>query len=87
MTQNNNNTVTRSNDSEQIDFLDLLLQLWSGKWVIGTFVAIFIVLAAVYITVVQENGHHLLSLPNLMQHKLQLILMHWTSFIAVLARQ
>lgn len=55
MTQNNNNLVTRSNDSEQIDFLDLLLQLWSGKWVIGTFVAIFIVLAAVYITVVQEK--------------------------------
>lgn len=30
MTQNNNNLVTRSNDSEQIDFLDLLLQLWGN---------------------------------------------------------
>lgn len=55
MTQNNNNLVARSNDSEQIDFLDLVLQLWSGKWVIGTFIAVFIVLAAVYITVVQEK--------------------------------
>ena len=38
MTQNNNNLVTRNNDPEQIDLLDLVLQLWRGKWVIGAFV-------------------------------------------------
>lgn len=55
MTQNNNNLVTRNNDPEQIDLLDLVLQLWRGKWVIGAFVAAFIVLAVVYITVAKEK--------------------------------
>lgn len=55
MTQNNNSLVTRSTDPEQIDLLDLVLQLWRGKWVIGAFVAVFIVLAGVYITVAKEK--------------------------------
>ncbi|EOX8956332.1 LPS O-antigen chain length determinant protein WzzB [Enterobacter hormaechei] len=55
MTPNNNNLVTRSNDSEQIDLLDLVLQLWRGKWVIGTFIAVFIFLAGVYIIVAKEK--------------------------------
>ncbi|HIH6744636.1 TPA: LPS O-antigen chain length determinant protein WzzB [Enterobacter hormaechei] len=55
MTQNNNNLVARNNDPEQIDLLDLILQLWRGKWVIGAFVAAFIVLAIVYITVAKEK--------------------------------
>lgn len=55
MTQNNNNTVARNNDPEQIDLLDVMLQLWRGKWVIGAFIAAFIVLAGVYITVAKEK--------------------------------
>ncbi|EHN8926217.1 LPS O-antigen chain length determinant protein WzzB [Enterobacter hormaechei] len=55
MTQNNNNLVTRSNDSEQIDLLDLVLQLWRGKRVIATFIAVFIFLAGVYIIVAKEK--------------------------------
>ena len=55
MTQNNNNLVARNNDPEQIDLLDLALQLWRGKWVIGAFIAAFIVLAAVYLTAVKEK--------------------------------
>lgn len=55
MTQNNNSLVTRSNDPEQIDLLDLVLQLWRGKWVIGAFIAVFIVLAVVYITIAKEK--------------------------------
>ncbi|MDE4082926.1 MULTISPECIES: LPS O-antigen chain length determinant protein WzzB [Enterobacter cloacae complex] len=55
MTQNNNSLVTRSNDPEQIDLLDLVLQLWRGKWVIGAFIAVFIVLAGVYITIAKEK--------------------------------
>ncbi|MBT1803239.1 LPS O-antigen chain length determinant protein WzzB [Enterobacter hormaechei subsp. xiangfangensis] len=55
MTQNNNNLVTRNNDPEQIDLLDLMLQLWRGKWVIGAVIAAFIVLAVVYITVAKEK--------------------------------
>ncbi|CAH3280563.1 Chain length determinant protein [Enterobacter cloacae] len=57
MTHNNDNLVTRNNDPEQIDLLDLVLQLWRGKWVIGAFVAAFIVLAVVYITVAKEGAN------------------------------
>lgn len=55
MTQNNDSLVNRSNDPEQIDLLDVMLQLWRGKWVIGAFIAAFIVLAGVYITVAKEK--------------------------------
>lgn len=55
MTQNNNNLVTRSNDPEQIDLLDLVLQLWRGKWIVGAFIVVFIVLAAGYLTVAKEK--------------------------------
>ncbi|BBS37891.1 hypothetical protein WP5S18E01_27380 [Enterobacter cloacae] len=48
MTQNNNSLVNRSNDPEQIDLLDLVLQLWRGKGTIATFVVVFIVLAVGY---------------------------------------
>lgn len=55
MTHNNDNLVTRNNDPEQIDLLDVMLQLWRGKWVIGTLIAAFIVLAVVYIIVAKEK--------------------------------
>ena len=55
MTQNNNNPVTRSNDLEQLDFIDLVMQLWRGKLIIGAFVAVFIILAGIYISVVEEK--------------------------------
>ncbi|MBS3049019.1 LPS O-antigen chain length determinant protein WzzB [Enterobacter mori] len=55
MTQNNSSQVTRSNDPEQIDLLDFMLQLWHGKWVVGAFIAVFIILAGVYITFAKEK--------------------------------
>ena len=55
MTQNNNSQVSRSNDPEQIDLLDLMLQLWRGKWVIATFVVIFIAIAVGYLSVAKEK--------------------------------
>ncbi|EOT7378801.1 TPA: LPS O-antigen chain length determinant protein WzzB [Enterobacter cloacae] len=55
MTQNNNTPVNSSNGPEQIDLLDLVLQLWRGKWVIGAFVAVFIIIAGIYITVAKEK--------------------------------
>ncbi|HHO0148569.1 TPA: LPS O-antigen chain length determinant protein WzzB [Enterobacter asburiae] len=55
MTQNNNSQVSRSNDPEQIDLLDLVLQLWRGKWVIATFVVVFIALAIGYLSVAKEK--------------------------------
>lgn len=55
MTYNNNNQVTRSSDPEQIDFIDLVLQLWRGKWLIAAFVAIAIAIAAIYLMVAKEQ--------------------------------
>ncbi|WP_447087493.1 LPS O-antigen chain length determinant protein WzzB [Enterobacter bugandensis] len=55
MTHNNNRQVIRSNDPEQIDLLDLVLQLWRGKWMIATFVVVFIALAIGYLSVAKEK--------------------------------
>ncbi|EKI0254359.1 LPS O-antigen chain length determinant protein WzzB [Enterobacter asburiae] len=55
MTQNNNSQVNRSNDLEQIDLLDLVLQLWRGKWMIATFVVVFIALAMAYLLIAKEK--------------------------------
>jgi len=55
MSQNNNNVVSHSNDPEQIDLIDLLMQLWRGKWVIGAFIAIAIVIAGIYVTFAKEK--------------------------------
>ena len=55
MTQNNNNLVERSNDPEQIDFIEIILQLWRGKWIVGAVVALFIALAIGYLMVVKEQ--------------------------------
>ncbi len=55
MTQNNNSQVSRSNDHEQIDLLDLVLQLWRGKWVIAAFVVVCIALAIGYLSVAKEK--------------------------------
>ncbi len=55
MTHNNNNVVMRSNDPEQIDLIDLLVQLWRGKWVIAAFVAIALILAGVYLIFAKEK--------------------------------
>ncbi len=55
MTYNNNNQVARSSDPEQIDLIDLVLQLWRGKWLIAAFVAIAIAIAAVYLMIAKEQ--------------------------------
>ena len=55
MTQSNNNVVDRSNDPEQIDLIDLVMQLWRSKWTIVTFVVIAIVLAGAYLLIAKEK--------------------------------
>ncbi|HAF51890.1 MAG TPA: LPS O-antigen chain length determinant protein WzzB, partial [Leclercia adecarboxylata] len=54
MTHNNNNTVMRSNDPEQIDLIDLLVQLWRGKWLIAVFIAIALIIAGLYLAFAKE---------------------------------
>ncbi len=55
MTHNNNNTVMRSNDPEQIDLIDLLVQLWRGKWLIAVFIAIALIIAGLYLAFAKEK--------------------------------
>ncbi|MCT4702596.1 LPS O-antigen chain length determinant protein WzzB [Enterobacteriaceae bacterium H20N1] len=55
MSQNDNNVVSRSSDPEQIDFIDLIMQLWRGKWTIIAFVIVAIVLAGAYLLVSKEK--------------------------------
>ncbi len=56
MTHNDNNTASKGNHlPEQIDFVDLLFQLWRGKWIIAIFVFLSLALAAVYVMVVKEK--------------------------------
>ncbi|WP_312995472.1 LPS O-antigen chain length determinant protein WzzB [Leclercia sp.] len=55
MTQYNNNVVTRSSDPEQIDLIDLLVQLWRGKWLIAAFVVIASVFAGAYLVFAKEK--------------------------------
>lgn len=55
MTHNNNSQVNQSNDPEQIDLLDLVLQLWRGKGMIAIFIVVFIALAVGYLSVAKEK--------------------------------
>lgn len=56
MTHNDNNAVSRSNNyPEQIDFVDLFLQLWRGKWVVAIFIFLTLAIAVVYVTVAKEK--------------------------------
>ncbi|MBZ5211656.1 LPS O-antigen chain length determinant protein WzzB [Enterobacter cloacae] len=55
MTQNNYSQVNRNNDPEQIDLLDLVLQLWRGKWTVVAFIVVFIVVAVGYLSVAKEK--------------------------------
>lgn len=55
MADNDNKKVRGNLDSEQIDLIDLLLQLWRGKWVITVFVVLAVVLAGLYVTFAKEK--------------------------------
>lgn len=55
MADNDNKIARGSLDSEQIDLIDLLLQLWRGKWVISVFVVLAVVLAGLYVTFAKEK--------------------------------
>ncbi len=51
----NNPPVNLSNEQEKIDLIDVLLQIWRGKWLVALFVVSGIVLAAAYLSVAKEK--------------------------------
>lgn len=56
MTHNDNNTVSNgSKNPEQIDLLDLIFQLWRGKWAIAVCMVLTLAIAAVLLTVTKEK--------------------------------
>jgi len=56
MSYENNNVVARSgSEPEQIDLIDLMFQLWRGKWTIAIFIILGIAIAGAYLTVAKEK--------------------------------
>lgn len=56
MTHNDNDAVGKGSYSpEQVDFVDLLLQLWRNKRTIAIFVVVTLLAAVVYLSVVKEK--------------------------------
>lgn len=56
MTVENNNLSGRSNEPEQIDLIDLVIQIWRGKVTIIICIIVAIALAVGYLAVAKENG-------------------------------
>ncbi|MEG2665320.1 MAG: Wzz/FepE/Etk N-terminal domain-containing protein, partial [Hafnia sp.] len=55
MSVGDNNISGRSNDPEQIDLIDLVMQLWRGKVTIVVAVVVAILLAVGYLAVAKEK--------------------------------
>lgn len=56
MTQDNNNSSTvHHSDSEQIDLIDVVMQIWRGKITVAISVAVVLLLAIVYLFVAKEK--------------------------------
>lgn len=53
--EKNNHQAQLINTQEQIDLIDIVLQIWRGKWLVAMFVAVSIILAVVYINVAKEK--------------------------------
>lgn len=44
-----------SDDSEQIDLLDVLSQVWHGKWIVALFILFAVIVAGVYVSIAKEK--------------------------------
>lgn len=56
MNQDNNMTNNQtSKRSEEIDLIELIMQLWRGKWIIASVMALTIILATVYLFVAKQK--------------------------------
>lgn len=55
MTVENNNISGRSNEPEQIDLIDLMVQIWRGKVTIIICIIVAIALAVGYLAVAKEK--------------------------------
>ncbi|WP_342324572.1 LPS O-antigen chain length determinant protein WzzB [Kosakonia sp. BYX6] len=53
--EKNNLNFRQSNDAEQIDLIEVLLQIWRAKWIVAFFIAFTLVIAGVYLTFAKEK--------------------------------
>ncbi|AGN84762.1 LPS O-antigen chain length determinant protein WzzB [Enterobacter sp. R4-368] len=53
--EKNNVPAGQSNDSELIDLLDVLSQLWRGKWIVALFILVAVIVAGVYLSIAKEK--------------------------------
>ena len=54
----NNNSMTKNQlnkSSDEIDLIDLVVQLWRGKWLVLSFAVIAIIIAVIYISVAKQK--------------------------------
>ncbi|MDY0887164.1 LPS O-antigen chain length determinant protein WzzB [Kosakonia sp. CFBP8986] len=56
MTDNKNNLPYRQDsDAEQVDLIDLLMQIWRGKWIVAVFIVFCLIIAGIYLAFVKEK--------------------------------
>ncbi|MCZ3381158.1 LPS O-antigen chain length determinant protein WzzB [Kosakonia sp. SOY2] len=53
--EKNNVPAGQSNDSELIDLLEVLAQLWRGKWIVALFILVAVIVAGVYLSIAKEK--------------------------------
>lgn len=53
--EKNGYPASQSNEQENLDLIDILLQIWRGKWLVGLFVLLSLVIAVVYLSVAKEK--------------------------------
>lgn len=53
--EKNNLSFRQNNDAEQIDLVDILAQIWRGKWVVVLFIVFSMAIAGVYLAFAKEK--------------------------------
>ncbi|WLI77664.1 LPS O-antigen chain length determinant protein WzzB [Kosakonia sp. H02] len=53
--EKNDLTIRNSNDVEQIDLIDVLMQIWRGKWIVVLFIVFSLVIAGIYLAFAKEK--------------------------------
>lgn len=56
MTDEKNNRPSRQkNEVEQIDLIDVLMQIWRGKWIVALFIVSTLIVAGIYLMLAKEK--------------------------------
>lgn len=56
MTDEKNNRPSRQkNEAEQIDLIDVLMQIWRGKWIVALFIVLTLIVAGIYLMLAKEK--------------------------------